>query len=207
MSDDEVGQIVKNGLKKLEMEIRDSEREVIVNLSQGLPYVAHLLSLHSTNCSINRGNKTVEQEDLREGITKSLDSWHQSIKTAYYTATRSPQPGNIFKEVVLACAFEQNDDFGYFSAANVRGPLRRIIPEKEYDIPNYARHLKQLSGVERGGLLYRAGEKRAIRYRFNSPLMRPYIIMRGINDGIIAREDLPALVADRSEGDIVERLM
>lgn len=85
--------------------------------------------------------------------------------------------------------------------------IRQIIPDKEYDIPNYARHLKQLSGEERGNLLYRTGKKRGLRYRFHSPLMRPYIVMRGINDGIIAREDLRELTANRSDDDIVKRML
>ena len=207
MSDDEVAQIIANGLNKLDMKIREPERRAIIDLSQGLPYVAHLLSLHATHSAIDRNSETVQREDLRNGIAKSLENWQQSIKTAYYNATKSQQPGNIFKEVVLACAFAENDDFGYFSAANVRDPLRQIIPDKEYDIPNYARHLKQLSGAERGNLLYRTGKKRGLRYRFHSPLMRPYIVMRGINDGIIAREDLRALTADRSDEDIVKRML
>lgn len=122
MSDDEVSQIIANGLSKLEMKIREPERRAIIDLAQGLPYVAHLLSLHATHFAIDRNSETVQREDLRNGIAKSLENWQQSIKTAYYNATKSQQPGNIFKEVVLACAFAENDDFGYFSAANVRDP-------------------------------------------------------------------------------------
>ena len=73
-----------------------------------------------------------------------VDQWHQSIKSAYYHATKSQQPGHIYKEVLLACALAEADDLGYFAAADVRGPLRAITG-KSYDIPNFARHLKELS--------------------------------------------------------------
>lgn len=193
MSNDEVKGIVSNGLDKLGMSMNRGEISTVASLSQGLPYVTHLLSLHATRSAAQRESLLVLDEDLNLGIMQSLENWQQSIKTTYYTATISQQPGNIFREVLLACAFAENDDFGYFSAANVRSPLRVIIPEKEYDIPNFARHLKQFSGPARGDLLDRTGGKRRLRYRFNNPLMRPYIIMRGLQDKIIEKEQLRRL--------------
>ncbi len=200
MSGTEINQIIVNGMNGLKMGIENEERSTIINLSQGLPYVAHLLSLHATKSAIARESATIQREDVQQGIAISLNDWQQSIKTAYYNATRSPQPGHIFREVVLACAFAENDELGYFTAAHVREPLNRIVPDKSYDIPNYARHLKQLSEADRGKLLHRAGTTRRLRYRFNSPLMRPYIVMRGIDDGIITREQLPEFVGEEPIG-------
>ena len=199
MSGEEINLIIANGMTGLRMDIEDEERNTIVNLSQGLPYVAHLLSLHATKSAIARESRIIQREDVQRGISVSLSDWQQSIKTAYYNATRSPQPGHIFREVVLACAFAKNDELGYFTATHVRDPLNFIVPDKSYNIPNYARHLKQLSEEERGELLYSAGTTRRLRYRFNSPLMRPYIVMRGISDGIITREQLPALIGEGLE--------
>ena len=196
MSREEIRQIIENGLKELKLDIEDEEARAIVDLAQGLPYIAHLLSLHATQSAIQRKSKTIRREDVQKGITIALDDWQQSIKTAYYNATRSPQPGNIFREVVLACAFAEHDELGYFAAASVREPLNTIVPSRSYDIPNYARHLKQLSQPERGSLLSRTGEKRRLRYRFNSPLMIPFIVMKGISDKIISREQLPVLMSD-----------
>ena len=193
MSSEEVKAIVASGMTRLKMEVDESEQRTIVGLSQGLPYVTHLLSLHATKSAIRRQSRKLVEEDVRNGITASLENWQQSIKTAYYNATRSHQPGNIFKEVVLACAFAITDEFGYFSAANVRDPLREIVPDREYDIPHFARHLKQISGEERGILLHRTGKKRSVRYRFSSPLMRPYIIMRGFDEGTINKRLLRKL--------------
>ncbi|MDE0331134.1 MAG: hypothetical protein OXL41_04635 [Nitrospinae bacterium] len=197
MSNAEVTTIIENGLNALSLEIDDMEKKTIVDLSQGLPYITHLLSLHSAKSAIKRESKIIQREDIKEGIRISLSDWQQSIKSAYYQATRSPQPGNIFREVILACAFAETDDLGYFSAASVRAPLNTIVPDRSYDIPNYARHLKLLSGPDRGGLFDRVGEKRRLRYRFISPLMRPYIVMRGIDDQIISRDQLSELAGDQ----------
>ena len=198
MSSMEIAEIITKGIERLTMTIKEDAKSEIISLSQGLPYVTHLLALHSTKVAIERKSKEVESEDVNEGMKRALEQWQESIKTAYYRATKSQQPGHIFREVILACAFAENDDLGYFSAANVREPLR-IITDRSYDIPNFARHLKEFSGQERGGILYRTGPARQIRYRFNSPLMRPYIVMRGFADNLIAKKDFQKLLPKQSQ--------
>ena len=198
MSNTEIAEIVAKGMGRLQMTIKDDAKSEIVGLSQGLPYVTHLLALHATKVTIKRESKELENQDVNEGMERALEQWQESIKMAYYRATKSQQPGHIFREVILACAFAENDDLGYFAAANVREPLR-IITNRSYDIPNFARHLKELSGKERGGLLYRTGPKRQIRYRFNSPLMRPYIVMRGFADNLINKSDFDELLPKQTK--------
>ena len=199
MSYPEVAEVIDKGMTELEMEIDDQERDIIIHLSQGLPYVAHLLSLHATKSAISRKSRRVQENDIQQGIRVALDDWQQSVKTSYYNATQSHQPGNIYRQVVLACAFAANDDLGYFSAANVRSPLNHIISSRTYDIPSYARHLKQLSEPKRGRLLHRTGSERKFRYRFNNPLMKPYIIMKGLDEGIISSSILDDIVQDMSD--------
>jgi hypothetical protein len=192
MSIEETQQIVRNGLERLQMYISDEALEELSRLSQGLPYITHLLALHSTRAASERENRELQVRDVDAGINVALDQWQQSIKSSYYHATKSQQPGHIYKEVLLACALAEADDLGYFSAADVRAPLRQITG-KHYDIPNFARHLKELSEVGRGDVLSRTGETRRLRYRFNSPIMRPYIIMRGFAEQLLAKDDMKAL--------------
>ena len=201
MSSVEVHAIINNGISQLDMTIKERDRDIIVQLSQGLPHITHLVALHAARSAISRESSSIIQDDVKKGVSISLKNWQHSIKVQYHNATMSPQPGNIYRQVVLACAFAQNDEFGYFSASNVRDSLRPITPERSYDIPNFARHLKQLSGPERGDLLSRTGKKGRLRYRFNSPLMRPYIVMRGFDDGTISRDNLPELSNDGTDED------
>jgi Cdc6-like AAA superfamily ATPase len=184
MSDDEVREIISNGLARLKMQIDQDALDHMVNLSQGIPYITHLLALHAARASAQASMTTIKASHLSTGIERALDQWQQSIKSAYYDATKSPQPGHIYKEVLLACALAEIDDLRYFTAAAVRKPLR-IITGRQYEIPNFAKHLKELSDPVRGQILQRTGEKRRIRYRFSSPILRPYIIMRGFGDKII----------------------
>jgi Cdc6-like AAA superfamily ATPase len=183
MSNDEIGQIIDKGMSLLDMTVEQAARTKIVKLSQGVPYVAHLIGLHSAKAAIISGASKLTHDSVRHGISASLDQWHESIKRSYYAATKSHQPGNIYKEVLLACALGEVDELGYFTAASVRHPLRQITG-RDYDIPNFAAHLKHFSETTRGSVLVREGQQRRWRYRFTSPLMRPYIVMRGYEDGL-----------------------
>jgi hypothetical protein len=171
------------------MGIDEPTLEEISSLSQGLPYITHLLSLHGARSAIGTKSLSITSSDIENGIRVSLEQWQESIKTAYYDATKSQQPGHLYREVILACSLADVDDLGYFSAAGVRTPLQ-IITNKPYDIPNFARHLKELSEVGRGDLLERVGGKRRLRYRYRSPLMRPYIVMRGFAEGLLTKDQM-----------------
>ena len=62
------------------------------------------------------------------------------------------------------------------------------VPGKTYDTPGFANNLREFTEVERGKILEKFGESGRSRYRFASPLMRPYIIMRGFADGLLTKE-------------------
>ena len=89
--------------------------------------------------------------------------------------------------MLAACALAEPDELGYFTAVAVRTPLQ-LITGHTYDIPNFARHLNEFTKNEHGPVLQRTGETRRVRYRFVSPLVRPYIIMRSVADGLLNRE-------------------
>lgn len=192
MSPSEIGDIIEKGLTRLGMTADDDVLTQIVTLSQGLPYITHMLALHTVQHAIGRHSLNIHASDAEKGIKSALDGWQQSIKMSYYDAVRSPQPGNIYREVLLACALAETDDLGYFPAASVRAPLQTITG-RAYDIPNFARHLKELSETGRGEILQRTGETKRIRYRFRSPLLRPYIIMRGIAEKMVTKRQVTSL--------------
>lgn len=194
MSVNETDQIVVKGVERLEMGILEGAKNEISLLSQGLPYVTHMLSLYSARAAIDNGHTEISMNSVQTGIGKSIEQWQESIKTAYYEATRSHQPDHLYKEVLLSCALASVDEKSFFTAAAVRAPLQ-IIARPNLDIPNFARHLKEFSEERRGNILVREGETRRLRYRFISPLMRPYIIMRGVADGLLTQEMRDAISA------------
>ena len=66
---------------------------------------------------------------------------------------------------------------------DVREPLNRVT-NKQYGIPQFVGHLKKFVS-DRGPVLQGVGEQWKRRYRFYDPLMRPYVVLKGIDAGLI----------------------
>ena len=184
----ELREIILRGTERLTLSIEPTALDRITALSQGLPYYTHLLGLYASRQAIDRQSTVIGYSDVVDSIKMALDRSQQSIKNAYYEATKSPRPDNLFRQVLLACALAQTDEFGYFTAAAVRGPMSMIMKEN-YDIPRFAGHLNSFSS-DRGPVLQKTGMVRKYRYRFSNPLLQPYIIMSGLRDGLITDDQL-----------------
>ena len=156
--------------------------------SQGVPYIAHLLCIYTCRAALAAGRKTIFSSHVEQGMNRSLDQWQQSIKALYNDAVQSPHPGHLYKEVLLACALAEVDERRYFATGAVRKPLRGS--PGDFEPFNYARHLKALSEPARGRILQRVGELFRLRYRISNPILRPYIIMRGIKDKVITKDQI-----------------
>ena len=195
MSQGEIEEVVKKGVTKLGLKAPREVLAEISTLSQGLPYVTHLISLHTCRAACARMSRELTPADVQMGVRNSLNQWQQSVITTYHKATHSHQPDHLFREVLAACALAVPDATGYFTAASVRQPLR-IITRKPYDIPSFARHLNEFTKAERGAILETTGATRKLRYRFASPLIKPYIIMRSVADGLISRTTMEEVEDD-----------
>ncbi len=185
----ELREIVAQGLKTLNMSIDPDALTKIASLSRGLPHYTHLLALNASREAIQNGELNVKMVHVESAIKKALKATNQSIRSAYHKAVTSPNKRSLFADVLLACALAETDELGYFPAAEVREPLRKIT-SKNYDIPSFARHLKDFSDTTRGEVLQRTGKTHRIRYRFTDPLMEPFVIMKGLSEERIPRDML-----------------
>jgi hypothetical protein len=126
---------------------------------------------------------------VEQAIRKAISGAQQTLQRAYHTATTSPRSDNLYRQVLLACALAEADQLGYFAAAEVRDPLRRIM-KKRYEIAAFSRHLAEFCADDRGSVLERTGVTRRYRFRFRNPLLQPFVIMEGLAQGLITRSDL-----------------
>jgi Cdc6-like AAA superfamily ATPase len=194
MSKPELLEIVDKGLSKCEgLSIDPEVRERLADYSQGLPTYTHLLAREAATEAVRLGRTNITMDDLHAAIKEAVDSQLETNLTAYNIAVTAPR-GKNFKPVLLACALAEKDDKGYFYANAVKQPLQAIT-QKPYDIPAFARHLKDFSDASRGPIL----EKDGRRYRFLKPLMVPYVVLRGLADGLISENQLNRPSATSSE--------
>jgi Cdc6-like AAA superfamily ATPase len=184
MKSAELAQILANGAKALSMSFERESSAQIVQLSQGLPHYTHLVGRHSVRGAISRLSRVVVPNDVQKGMEAAVEDAQQSTKEQYVHATSSSHKSALFHQVLLACAFARKDTLSYFSPADVADPLS-IIMKQRYEIPAFARHLKLFCEESRGRVLGMAGERHRYRYRFNNPLLEPYVVMRGLATGLL----------------------
>lgn len=191
MEPDELHEILARGTAKLGMTMEPGARREIATLSQGLPNYTHQLALQAVRVALAARRLNIRKPDVRAAIEKAVANTQQSLQDDYRRAVTSPQTGNLYGRVLLACARAKTDSFGYFAAADVRGPMSSIMG-KRYDIPSFAKHLSDFCEPARGRVLRREGAKRKYRYRFRNPLIQPLVLMKGIVDGFAGGPAEPA---------------
>lgn len=183
MTIDERRDILERRLSQIGMTIDLAAKWNIINLSKGLPSYVHSLGKFATFNALSRHCFEINQEDIDPAITQVLQSSQQTLKDNYELATRSNQARALFRHVLTACALADVDDAGYFMPTAVKGPYANIL-KKSVDIANFQDTLRDFA-EKKGKILERTGESRSFRFRFRDPAMQPYVIMRGIRDGLI----------------------
>ncbi len=192
MTHDELAEIITKSCFATGMTFTDGASAQCIGFAQGLPHYTHLLSLFAAELALDDGALEVTEAHVSASIQTALDRAQQSIQNLYHKATSSPRKDNLFREVLTACALAEADQLGYFAPADIKKPLSEIM-RKPYDIPAFARHLKEFCDVNRGPILQRTGPERRYRYRFVNPLMQPYVILSGLSSHIISQAQAAAV--------------
>ncbi len=185
MSNKELLEIIDKRLSQLGLSVDRNAKWKMVVLSRGLPTYVHRLGKIAASLAVKALRVKITEEDVDEAIDEMLQGSLKDLKDKYDEATLSNQPGNLFQEVLLACALAKSDDSGYFVPASVREPLSTIV-RKPMQIAQYQQHLGAFASEKRGNILQRDGEERSYRFRFKDPAMQPFVLMKGIATGMAA---------------------
>jgi hypothetical protein len=184
-----VYELIDKGTAKLGMRVTAQANLRLALLCQGLPHYAQLLGLHAVRAAIDAKSLTVEVEHVSAAIPTAAEDSDHVLRSDIQKATTSPQTGNIYRDVLLACAMAQTDDFGFFYPGAVTGPLAKIM-KRPRTTAHFTKHLSEFCSDARGPVLEQRGEPRRYRYRFKNPLLQPLLIMKGIKDKKISEVDL-----------------
>ena len=190
MRREELVEILSTRSALLGMHFEEDVAERIAALSQGLPGYTHLLGQAAARDSVERRRMSIDARSLDVGISAALDRADESMTQAWLTATRSAKPTNRYREVLLACALAEHDERGWFTIRSVVDPYS-MISGTARSIPNLAPHIAKFTSAERGAILVRDGRPKSYVYRFFEPLVRHYVLLRGVADGLIAQNQLP----------------
>jgi Cdc6-like AAA superfamily ATPase len=197
MSNDELKEIIEKAMQELGTTICSDALELIVAISQGLPHYTHLIGRESVSNAIKSKRLETTLDDVKKGVDIAVKNVRGTLLDTYQAATRGQRKAALFQQVLLACALAEVDDQGYFISGSVRDPMSKIM-SMPYEIGRFAQHLDRFSSdPTRGPVLEKAGTPRKYRFRFLNPLLQPYVIMRGISDGLLVGDLLDLLRSKR----------
>jgi Cdc6-like AAA superfamily ATPase len=190
MTKSELKEIIDTALRILNMKIEQDAKEVIVSLSRGYPYYTHLLGYEASVRAVKLQSNTIQNQDIRTAIQESLKNAQASVRDDYNKAADGQRKGTRYPAILLACATADTDEYGYFKPPDVK--YKPVVDEHgegpEVDCSEYLNRLS--TDVTRGLILERSGEARKYKYRFKNALIKPYIIIKGIKDGIVSNAAL-----------------
>lgn len=190
MSNEELKQLIITRYTRCGLTTDQDAVWKIIYLSKGLPYFAHLLGMKVALHCLNNKKLFISHSDVDKALESTVLEVDQSIKEKYIKAISS-QRGDmetLYPAVLLACACAQTDELGRFQQSAVTSPLNKIIKGRTYQPSTFAMHMNAFTGIDRGLILQRFGSVRNYRYRFSDPMMQPYVIIRGINEGLMTDE-------------------
>lgn len=190
MSRQELRQALYVGYQYAGLTIRDDAADEIAALSAGLPHYTHLLGLVAGQRVVQDDRTKVTLGDARAAIPRAVSG--HTIDDAYQRATRSVQKDALFRHVLLACALAPKNQLGYFTAGSIRDALE-VVAGRRLDIPAFSRHLSQFLEPERSSVLYREGAPKRYFYRFSDPILAPYVVLKGVADGLISEDQVRKL--------------
>ena len=192
MSRAELAEVVHKGLNLVGMTIEENALQYVTGLSQGVPHFTHLLAQLAARSAAGQGHLHVDIDDVNAAVSRALDRTQPSIIDAYDRGVLSSRE-SLYEPVVLACALAPVDERGFFTPAAIQGLFSRIV-KRHCDLLAFAQHLHALSTEDRGPILQKVGTARHFRFQFVNPLMRPYIIMKGLTSGRLDAATLESLV-------------
>lgn len=185
MSDDELGGIVDIALQATGFTLGGSDvKRRIVAASMGFPHFTHALGQNAARSALDENRMVITERDLLSSMNTLVSFGDQTHRETYHLAVTGTKKSNIWREVVAACAHAESDERGFFSSRSVQESLSRILKRRVIQ-QTVAFHLGKLTEKSRGPLLERSGPERRYRYRFVSPIMRPFVLIKAATDGLL----------------------
>jgi Cdc6-like AAA superfamily ATPase len=183
MNNRELEEVIDSRLALTPLKIEPVAKSMIIRLSRGLPYYVQALGKFASIAATDNRRLNIIEDDVGAAMDTFIGDNSETFYEEYDRATVSNQPGNFFKEVLVACALAETDEKGFFSPSGIVEPLSRIL-NKTVVISAFQRHLSEFISKDRGEILIRRGQSRQYRFRFKEPMIQPYIIIKGIRDGL-----------------------
>ncbi|MDY0892990.1 ATP-binding protein [Frigoribacterium sp. CFBP9030] len=189
MSDPELAEILTGGFAAYSEKTGESlscdarTAASVARISQGFPYYTHLLGGAAGAEAIRDGETVVSQATVFRAMVRAVEDTSHAIRSSYTEAVSARADAQLVP-TLLACALAETDDIGYFSSTDVANKLSEIVKAPR-QLGHVNSHLKRFAGDPIWILEERRRGERSIRYRFRDPLMKPFVLIKGLESGMM----------------------
>lgn len=205
MTNDEIIELLHIRVSQLAMKMEGDAKWKIVGLAKGLPAFAHALGRSSVFAAIGRRSVSVSEEDVDKGITLTIAGSKQTLKSVYELATNSNQERARFRHLITACALTKPDASGWFAPKDIEAPFSNIMG-KPRRVDHFNASIKEFATQKRGDILQMKGTERNHRFRFSDSAMQPYVLMTGIEAGLIDEKAM-AILSSPEQDDLFSNVL
>jgi len=197
MAPEELRIILTNAENALAVKFSEEASSLTVHISQGLPHYTHLIGLNAVRVAVATNfSRRIERGDVFKALEEATKQAEQTARVKHSKATRSSHKDALYRQVLLACAVavaRSDDALGYFNPATVAEPLSQIL-QRHVEIATFNSHLSEFCQGKRGPILERDGQPRAYRFRFNDPMVVPFVFMDAVTKGIVSQDQLSQML-------------
>lgn len=194
MNREELTEVFLGALRQSGMTAESAVVERIATLAQGLPHYTHLLGQGMVHAASLENQTHLTVAHLDASVAVALRQASESVRQAYEQSIVRARRG-IYPEILLAAVLSPRDAHGTFSVTAVRDTLERIVRREVRGLTN---QIAALTEHGRGGALQKLGVGKSARFRFVNPLLEPYVLMRGLEQGW-ATAGAPVWLPDANE--------
>nr|GFC41702.1 hypothetical protein [Tanacetum cinerariifolium] len=179
MSDEELKEIIDNGLSKLELEIIGNVKDKIIEYSSGFPHYTHAICKYAAHIAIYQKENTINIHHFTYAVKRSIDNASQSLRDSYQKAIITSKGASQFEDILAACALSDLDEYNCFSSSDMLSHLKLDRKVKANATTKDVRYyLETLCKDEKGRVLEKVGQASNIKYRFKNPMMRAFVRLK-----------------------------
>ncbi|HEU4968144.1 ATP-binding protein [Sphingomonas sp.] len=173
LSNEEVRALIRIGEKSAGVEFDEEAAKAIEQLSNGSPYLVRLVSHHSSMIALDAERLRIELDDVWGALDKVVDEAAGRIDPRLIAAVE-PYLDHQHGSMIYAAARAASTPDGWFTPEDAISLCENCAPE---------RMIKDLNELTLAGVLERAADGDAARYRFREEPLPTYLWMRVARDG------------------------
>ena len=194
MNNEEINDIIDNGLTFLQLTIAPEVKKKIVNYSKGFPYFTHMLAKYASENAKDLNYNAVLVNNLHHAVERTITNSNQSLKKLFQNLTEKNKNRNYEKITYSAVLYEEHyqEDIDenqlfksnvllFFTAKDIWQITKHYYPEIKITNVHYC--LNKLAEENKQQVFIKEKTNLSVQYAFKNPLFQTFLLLNYFNEG------------------------